>query len=118
MPTQDNGAREALEALARLLAPAIARAVVAELGAVNAPGMLDQSASPLGRRRHIAAVRARVARGEPGAAIVGRRHLLAREAVDAELAALAKRPRKAKAAPSDELASLRARYGLARKGAA
>lgn len=59
----------------------------------------DQTASPLGRRRHIAACRARVAQGDPRAAHVGRRWLLSCDAVAAELAALSQRPaRKAKPA--------------------
>lgn len=48
-------------------------------------GWFDQSASPLGRRRHIAAVRARIASGAGGAAIIDRRHLLSREALSEEL---------------------------------
>lgn len=107
----------ALEALFAELAQAVAEAVVAKLRAGEVPGMIDQSASPAGRRRHIAAVRRRVAAGEGGAAIVGRRFLLSREALDAELAALAKRPRKAgpkATTPVDELAELRSRYGLRR----
>lgn len=110
--------REALEALARIAAPYIAREVVAMLRAGELPGMVDQAASPLGRRRHIAAVRRRVEAGDGGAAIVGRRYLLERAALDAELAALANRPRKARkgkadaaAAPAD-LDALRERYGL------
>lgn len=112
MADQKDAALVALDALARVLAPAIAREVVAQLRAGEAPGMLDQSASPLGRRRHIAAARRRVAAGEAGAAIVGRRHLLTREAVEAELADASAKPRKG--APADELAPLRERYGLRR----
>jgi hypothetical protein len=112
----------AAEALLKALAVEVARAVVAELRAGDQPGMVDQAGSPLGRRRHIAAVRARVAHGEAGAAIVGRRYLLAREALDAELATIAgKRPAKAKAKaaplPVDELADLRERYGLEKRRA-
>lgn len=54
------------------------------------PGMVDQSNSPLGRRRHCSAVRRRQAEGKPGAAVVGRRHLLTREALAEELARLGK----------------------------
>jgi hypothetical protein len=109
-----------LESLMRAFATEVARAVVAELRAGEAPGMIDQAGSPLGRRRHIVAVRALVASGAPGAAIVGRRHLLSRAALDAELAAVAgKAPRKARKAgsalPVDELADLRERYGLERR---
>jgi hypothetical protein len=93
----------------------IARAVVAELRAGEMPGMVDQASSPIGRRRHIAAVRRRVAAGAAGASVVGRRYLLAREWVDAELASLAKRAPKAKGQPVDDLADLRAQYGLTRR---
>lgn len=57
---------------------------------------VDQRSSPLGSRRHCAAVKRRVAAGDEGAAIVGRKHLLSREALAAELAALSKRPALAK----------------------
>lgn len=101
------------EALA-ILAREIARAVVAELRAGEV-AMIDQSASPLGRRRHIAAVRARVSTGATGAAIVGRRYLLAREAIEAELAKVSgarKRPPKLEA-----VGDLLSRYGLDRGAA-
>jgi hypothetical protein len=55
---------------------------------------VDQAASPLGRRRHVAAVRRRVAAGDAAAALVGRRALLSAQALSAELAALSSRPRK------------------------
>jgi hypothetical protein len=50
-------------------------------------GHVDQAASPLGRRRHCGAVRRRIARGDGGAFVVGRRHLLTKEALAAEMAA-------------------------------
>jgi hypothetical protein len=58
-------------------------------------GMVEQAASPLGRRRHRDAVKRRVARGEHGAAIVGRKHLLSPEALGEELARPSKRERPA-----------------------
>ncbi len=76
--------------------------------------MVNQSASPLGRKRHAAAVRRRVAAGESGAAIVGRDFLLNREALAEELAAQSKRPRKSKPAPVDEVAALAQAFGLRR----
>lgn len=45
----------------------------------------DQRKSPLGAKRHCAAVRRLLADGLPGAAVVGRKHLLSAEALDAEL---------------------------------
>ena len=78
----------------------IAEAVVARLQA-GAPGMISQAVSPLGRRRHCAAVRRRLARGEPGASVVGRRHLLSAEAIAEELArASAKTTPSTNAAPA------------------
>jgi hypothetical protein len=97
------------------LAEAVADRVVAKLSAGQHSGFVDQTASPLGRRRHIAAARRLVAEGKAGAAIVGRRHLLTREALDAELAALKPRSR-TKAQPIDQLGALREKYGLARAG--
>jgi hypothetical protein len=49
---------------------------------------IDQTSSPLGRRRHCATVRRRLEQSLPGAAIVERAHRLTREALDEELAAL------------------------------
>lgn len=46
---------------------------------------LDQHQSVVGPRRHIALCRARMARGEPGATQAGRRYLLTRDALAAEL---------------------------------
>jgi hypothetical protein len=102
------------EAALDALAGIVAAKVVALLRAGDMPGMVDQAGSPLGRRRHMAAVRARVQRGAHGAAIVGRRHLLARDLLEAELAAVSKRAKKQPAA-SDELADLRQRYGFDRR---
>jgi hypothetical protein len=57
---------------------------------------IDQVMSPLGRRRHVAAVRRRVGAGAAGAALVGRRALLSSEALAEELAALSTRKRPAR----------------------
>lgn len=72
----------------------VARAVVDELRAGEHAGMVDQSGSSLGRRRHIEAVRRRVAAAEPGAVQLGRRYLLSSEAHEDELRKLATRPKK------------------------
>ena len=80
---------EALDVLGKL----IAHHVVAELRAGDV-GMVDQTVSPLGARRHCAACRRRVAAGDGTAAIVGRRHLMTSEAVQAELQAASAKPRK------------------------
>lgn len=110
----------ALDELVGALAEVIADRVVAKLAAGQQPGMHDQVGSPLGRRRHIAACRERVARGDVGAAVVGRRHFLSREALDAELAALGGAAAKARAttpkAKADaDLAAARERYGVTRR---
>lgn len=69
-----------LERLANL----VADRVVQKLRAAN-DDMIGQEQSPLGRRRHCAAVQRRVAAGLAGAAIVGRRHLLTQAALNEEL---------------------------------
>lgn len=83
----------ALRALAQALKP-----FLDEIG----PGvqLIDQRASRLGSKRHCRAVRARIARGEPGASTVGRNYYLTAQAHDDELARLtrsrhqtAKKPR-------------------------
>jgi hypothetical protein len=76
---------EAFNALLDEFAHRVA-ALVAERLTSGAPGMVDQASSPLGRRRHCAAVKRRVGSGKPGAALVGRRHLLSVEALAEELA--------------------------------
>lgn len=75
------------------------------------PGMLDQTRSPLGNRRHCNAVKRRVAAGEPGAARVGRRYLLTPDALAEELHRLGKAP-----APKSEstVDQLRRELGLLR----
>jgi hypothetical protein len=110
------------------LAKLVAAEVVRELRS-GPSDLVPQAASPLGKRRHCAAVRARVARGDSGACIVGRTHYLAPAALHEELRAIS-RPAKRKSAPKlaafqrstgDDLAALRAELGLeraARKGAA
>jgi hypothetical protein len=73
----------ALNAFAEL----VARHVVRELRA-GANEMVAQAGSPLGPRRHAAAVRRRVANGEGGAVVAGRRLLLTKEVLADELAML------------------------------
>jgi len=51
---------------------------------------IDQTTSPLGRRRHCATVRRRLEQGLPGAVVVGRAHRLTREALDEELTAVSR----------------------------
>jgi len=79
---------------------AIARAVVAELQAGSTPDHVDQHASPLGPRRHVAAIRSGKLRGVQ----VGRRWLAKREDVDAYVANLAKKKPRTRT-PEEELAA-------------
>ena len=72
------------EQLLSRLANLVADLIVQKLQAAN-EGMIGQEQSLLGRRRHCAAVQRRVAAGLPGAAIVGRKHLLSPEALREEL---------------------------------
>lgn len=68
------------------IADAIAERVVDKLRSGDF-GMLDQTASPLGSRRHCALARRLVNAGDGRAAKVGRRWLVAREAIEKELGA-------------------------------
>lgn len=67
-----------LEALLDALAERIADRVVQRLSSGRLEGFIDQSASPLGRRRHIAAIRSGALPGIQ----VGRRYLARREDVE------------------------------------
>jgi|GEM_PF-1664484 len=90
--------------LTRNLSPAtlarVLRAAAEELDRIAAEDSadrvdwIDQSASPLGRKRHCAAVRTRVARGLEGAAVIGRRHLLSQVALGEVLAVAGVKPTK------------------------
>lgn len=83
-----------VEALLGALADAVAERVVDRLRAGEHAGYIDQSASTLGRRRHIAAVRRRLQAGAGGAVHVGRRYLLTEAAHAEEVARASAAPRK------------------------
>jgi hypothetical protein len=89
----------ALDALLDELAARVAAQVVERLRGPAPADMVPQEASPLGRRRHCAAVRRRLAAGSGGAAVVGRRHLLSAEAIREELERASKRARATEASP-------------------
>lgn len=74
-----------LTPLLEVFADMVAARVVERLRATDTD-TVPQERSPLGRRRHCAAVRRRVAAGQHGAFVVGRRHLLTQEALQEELA--------------------------------
>jgi len=108
-------ASEAQAAFFDALADAVAERVVAKLTAATA-AWTDQTRSPLGRKRHCLAVRRRVDLGEGGAAVVGRKHMLSKEALAAELEDLSKRKRPSRAKPNEDIEPLLARYGVRRAG--
>lgn len=64
----------------------IARALRRALDDGSEAGLVSQSTSPLGSRRHCNAVKRRLANGLPGAAKVGRKYLLTQGALADELA--------------------------------
>lgn len=78
------------------------------------PSLVSQASSPLGNRRHCLAVRRRIAQDLPGASVVGREYLLTPQALEDELARLARlvragldrRPSPSPQALEDELARL------------
>lgn len=92
---------------------------VAERLRVGEPNMIAQTGSPLGARRHCYAVKRRLARGEPGAAVIGRRHLLTPDALAEELqrASVGEgRARKAVGQPSSVRSELLAELRLVERG--
>jgi hypothetical protein len=90
----------------------LADAIEAETPAVAE--WVTQSQSPLGRVRHCQACKRRVANGEGGARIIGRRHELSAEALQAELQAVSRRriPCPKKPGPSSVIDELRAELKL------
>lgn len=87
-----NGAvlRAALVAQASALEAQAATLRALAEGTPVSDELVDQTASPLGCRRHCAAVRRRIKQGLPGATKVGRVHSLTRAALNEELAAVSR----------------------------
>jgi len=84
--------------LARVLRAAATECdVIAAERAAQRRDWISQADSPIGRKRHCAAVRRRLEQGMDGAAIVGRRHLLSASALSEELTGA--RPTKREAGP-------------------
>jgi len=81
MSQADQSAFDLLRALAKTLAPFVAE----QLKESKHIEWIDQRESQLGKRRHINAVRRRMAANDPEARIVGRRHLLTSAAHEDEL---------------------------------
>lgn len=99
-----------LSALARILRAAADEAdAIARESAQDRREWVSQSESPIGRRKHIQAVRRRMQVGLGGAGQSGRRYLLSPEAIAEELG----RPT---APPADEVSDLRAELSLVRGG--
>lgn len=99
-----------LAGLARVLRAAADECdAIARESAQDRREWVSQSESPLGPRRHIAAVRRRLSAGNDGAGQSGRKYLLSPEAIAEELG----RPAETK---SDEVSDLRAELSLVRGG--
>lgn len=97
-----------LDRLVELLAERIADAVVRRLGRPNSDEYVDQSTSPLGRRRHIDAIRSGALPGRQ----VGRLYLARRSDVEMFIG---KQPAAREQARPDEADELAAELGLVRK---
>lgn len=100
---------EEIAAALEVLADVIADRVALRLLTDQHPDWVDQAASPLGPRRHRAAVTRRMNKNDPGAARIGRRYLLSREALNAELSAAGERKPETKPSVAEDL---RSRLGL------
>lgn len=98
-----------LVALARHLAP-----LVADILRGADSTLIGQRESPLGPRRHCAAVRARIKSGKTGASVVGRRFYLTRAALDEEIRTIGARIVVKPAAKPDPLTDLAKRLPLQR----
>ena len=82
-----------IDTLVELFVSELARRLGTELASTT-HSMVSQHGSPLGARRHRAAVKRRLENGQRGAAIVGRRYLLSHDALQCELSALTPAPPK------------------------
>ena len=116
--TRDGSAKEslpALDALLGVLADRIAERVVDKLRAGNLDGYVDQAASPLGRRRHIDAIRAGALPGIQ----VGRRYLALRKDVEEYIAktTVTKTKRPAFKPKASSIGDLERELGLVKKTA-
>jgi hypothetical protein len=104
----------ALDDVLATFARLVAAEVVRELRS-GPSDLVSQAASPLGKRRHCAAVRARVSRGDPGGCVVGRTYYLTPAALQEELAkgkAPKRRVARAKTPARDEFAELCDELGI------
>jgi len=105
----------ALEQLMDELANRVADVVIERLRG-PATDLVDQHGSPLGNRRHIRAVRRRMASGQSGASRVGRRYLLTLAALGEELEGRVASHRASGPERTDVRAELEAELRLIRGG--
>jgi hypothetical protein len=98
----------ALDGLLDLIADAVARRVVDRLRSNDDPDWVDQATSPLGRRRHIAAIRS----GELKGLRVGRRFIAHKRDVEALVATLAEREPREDVSNEETVEQMAARLGL------
>ena len=100
--------------LVELFAGRVAARVIDHLRATDMPGYVDQATSPLGRRRHIAAIRSGALRGVR----IGRRYVAREEDVACYVAQaeVATRPRNS--APPDRVDDLARELDLTGTGGA
>jgi hypothetical protein len=116
-PLPGGTAAPLIDAMVDQLAEQIAARVVEKLRANDFSGYVDQAASPLGRRRHIEAIRSGALRGLR----LGRRYLARGEDVDAFIASSQKSPEAPtaktplSASSADEVDALAADLGLRRR---
>lgn len=97
-----------------VLADAVADRVIERLRGTPDGSWCDQHQSPMGPKRHAAAVRRRIASAQGGAAIVGRRYLLDQQALSDELTKIGSKSTTstAAAAPPTAAQQLERRLGL------
>lgn len=99
----------------KAFAAEIARELANQLRAANEDGWVSQANSPLGPRRHCAAVRRRIGRGAIDCIIDGKRYLMTRDALHEELLSLGKPRPTVKAIPVDVEPTTSVRSRLLRK---
>jgi hypothetical protein len=109
--TASNLAAPTLGAFLDELARQIAARVVDQLRATDLPGYVDQSVSPLGRRRHIAAIRS----GNLPGVRIGRRYLARQDDVERFMATDGKRSRAVATTPEHDLDALAAELGFRKR---
>lgn len=111
MTRQTNSEADLHALLRAVFAPFIAEEVNRALAQLE---RVDQNASPLGRRRHVAAAKRFIAAGVEGAGRAGRRYFLTRSLIDEELSRLGREQVEAVERKQEDDAALLAELGLER----